>query len=174
MMRCDDIRTDIAVGDTDTPEVQLHLEQCAECQAYARLHQRIDAQLIHMLRHEPPPELTLELLAIARDHARPAQRVSRWYDKVMIAVIALVAVMTSVFVAAELIVYFQGPYGFGSYASDIIEFPTTLMAWLTQTVPMLSTVVLTVDAIRTQLVVILLVVLGGLAYTNQRAKRRQL
>lgn len=174
MMRCDDIRTDIAVGDTETPEVQLHLEHCAECQAYARLHQRVDTQLIQALRYEPPPELTLELLAIARDHARPSQRVSRWYDGVMIGIIALVAVMTSVFVAAELIVYFQGPYGFGSYASDIVTFPTTMMAWLAQTVPMVSTVVMTVDAIRTQLVVVLLIILGGLAYTNQRAKRRQL
>lgn len=174
MMRCADIRTEIAVGETAHPEVQAHLSDCTACQQYAHEQQRIDALLANTLNYEPPPELLNALHAIAHDHARPTRRVSRWYDHFMIAVIAMVALTTTVFVSAELIVYFAGPYGFGNYASDIVALPSTLLSWLTHTVPMLSTVVLTFDAIRAQLVVILLVVLGGLAYTTQRTRRNQL
>ena len=174
MMRCTEIRTEIAVAGTDSTVVQAHLHTCDACRAYATRNQILDLHLSRSLSFTPSPQLTQELLAIARDHAKPVQRPRRWYDALVVIVIGVVALMASVLITAEIVVYFTGPYGFGSYASEVVTLPKQLTLWLSQAVPLFAQIMLSIDTMRMQLVVILLALLGVLTYTNQRAKRKRL
>jgi len=174
MTHCTDIRTEIAVAGTDSTVVQAQLHTCNACRAYATRNQVLDLHLSRSLAVAPSPQLTQELLAIARDHAKPVQRRGRWYDALVVIVIGVVALMASVLITAEIVVYFTGPYGFGSYASEVVTLPKQLTLWLSQAVPLFAQIMLSIDTMRMQLVVILLALLGVLTYTNQRAKRKRL
>lgn len=174
MMRCTDIRTEIAVAGTESAAIQAHLDTCAACRTYATRNHALDQHLSRSLTFTPSPQLTQELLAIARDHATPIQRPRRWYDALVVIVVGVVALMASVLIAAEIVVYFTGPYGFGSYASEVVALPQQLTTWMSQAMPFFAQVMLSIDTMRMQLVVILLALLGVLTYTNQRAKRKRL
>lgn len=174
MMHCTDIRTEIAVAGTDSTLVQEHIHTCDACRAYATRNHTLDLHISRSLTFTPSPQLTQELLAIARDHAKPVQRQRRWYDAFVVLVVGVVALMTSVLIAAEIVVYFTGPYGFGSYASEVVALPAQVFTWMSQVMPFFAQIMLSIDTMRMQLVVILLALLGILTYTNQRAKRNRL
>ena len=89
-------------------------------------------------------------------------------------VIGVIAVITSVLIMAELVVLLAGPMGFGTYASEIVQLPMALYTWMRKVVPSVTDALATIDAVRTQLIVILMVMLVFFGWYGQRgAKQRK-
>ncbi len=172
MQHCDDICTQIAIGERANPEVQTHLASCSTCRTYASEMAALDQQLGNLLRYTPSNTLTLQLMAIAADHAMPLPRRRQpWWGSLLVFAIGVVALGFSVLVSAEIVVLFAGSYGFGAYAQQITALPQTGYTWLVSGSPVLQTVISKLDTMRVQLVGILVVALMLFGYTNQRSKR---
>lgn len=172
MQHCDDIRTQITLGELADPVVQAHLGSCRTCYNYATEMATLDQQLGNLLRHAPSDTLTLQLLAIAADHAMPLPRRRQpWWGSLVVFAIGVVALGFSVLISAEIVVLFAGSYGFGAYAQQITALPQTGYTWLVSGSPVLQTVISKLDTMRVQLVGILVVALMLFGYTNQRSKR---
>jgi hypothetical protein len=172
MQHCDDICTQIAIGERADPEVQTHLAHCVACSDYAAQMTALDQQLSKLLRPVPSDTLTLQLMAIAADHAMPMPRRRQpWWGALVVFAIGVVALGFSVLISAEIVVLFAGSYGFGAYAQQITALPQTGYTWLVSGSPVLQTVISKLDTMRVQLVGILVVALMLFGYTNQRSKR---
>ena len=87
--------------------------------------------------------------------------------------IGVTAVVTSVLILAELVVLFAGPFGFGAYASDIVQLPMALYAWMRRVVPVVADALVTIDMVRTQLVVILMITLMFFGWHGQRSAKQR-
>lgn len=174
MKSCDEMRTAIACGDDDAL-LTLHLQTCEGCRRYAQRMNQIDQPMASLVIVEPPADLTSRLLAIAADHAMPPVRARQpWWSTLMAFLIGVTAVVASVLILAELVVLFAGPFGFGAYASDIVQLPMALYAWMRKVVPTVADALATIEMVRTQLVVILMVTLLFLGWYGQRnAKQRK-
>jgi hypothetical protein len=174
MKSCDEMRTAIACGDQDTA-LTTHLQECDGCRRYALRMNQLDRQVSSVVIVEPPAELTSRLLAIAADHAMPPVRSRQpWWSTLMAFLIGVTAVVTSVLILAELVVLFGGPFGFGAYASDIVQLPMALYTWMRKVVPAVADALVTIETVRTQLVVILMVTLMFFGWYGQRtAKQRK-
>lgn len=174
MKSCDEMRTAIACGDEDTA-LTAHLQMCEGCRRYAQRMNQLDQHMSTVMMVEPPADLTSRLLAIAADHAMPPVRSRQpWWSTLMAFLIGVTAVAASVLILAELVVLFAGPFGFGAYASDILQLPMALYAWMRKVVPTVADALVTIDTLRTQLVVILMVTLMFLGWYGQRnAKQRK-
>jgi hypothetical protein len=172
MQHCDDICTQIAIGERADPEVQTHLAHCVACSDYAAQMTALDQQLSKLLRPVPSDTLTLQLMAIAADHAMPMPRRRQpWWGALVVFAIGVVALGFSVLISAEIVVLFAGSYGFGAYAQQITALPQTGYTWLVSGSPVLQTVISKLDTMRVQLVGILVVALMLFGYTSQRSKR---
>lgn len=172
MQHCDDICTQIAIGERTDPVVQTHLESCSACRSYATAMAALDQRVGTLVRHTPSDTLTLQLLAIAADHAMPtARRRPPWWGSLVVFAIGVVALGFSILVSAEIVVLFSGSYGFGAYAQQIRALPQTGYTWLVSWSPVLQTVISKLDTMRVQLVGVLVVALMLFGYTNQRSKR---
>jgi len=168
MKVCNEVRTTIACGDHDELAMT-HITQCDACRKYAQHINTIDSHLSSVVMVEPPAELTARLLAIAADHAMPpVQSRQPWWSTLLAFLIGVVAVVTSVLIMAELVVLFAGPFGFGAYASDIVQLPMALYMWMRKVVPSLTDVLVAIDAVRMQLVIILMVMLALFGWYGQR------
>lgn len=173
MKSCDEMRTAIACGDDDAL-LTTHLQECEGCRRYAQRINQIDQPMASLVRAEPPAELTARLLAIAADHAMPPLRTRQpWWSTLMAFLIGVTAVVTSVLILAELVVLFAGPFGFGAYASDIVQLPMALYAWMRKVVPTVADALVTIEMVRTQLVVILMVTLLFLGWYGQRSTKQR-
>ena len=174
MTTCSDVRTRIAIGESHTPDVIDHLVGCTACTDYAAQNALIDQQLAPLTRHTAPPALTAALLAIAADHAvAPTPRRQPWWTALLAFAIGLVAMVSTILIAAQLVVVFAGPYGFGAYASDIAASPALAYQWLTKVSPVGATTLLTLASVRIQLIGILMVALGWFAYSNNKSRVRK-
>ena len=172
MQHCDDICTQIAIGELADPDVQTHLAHCATCSDYAAQMTALDQQARKLLRHTPSDALTLQLMAIAADHAMPTPRRRQpWWGSLVVFAIGVVALGFSVLISAEIVVLFAGSYGFGAYAQQITALPQTGYTWLVGGSPELKTMVSMLDTMRVQLVGILVVALMLFGYTSQRGRR---
>lgn len=173
MKSCDDIRTAIACGE-DEDQVALHITTCDVCRQYSQKMQLFEPHLAHVMRVQPPEELTARLLAIAADHAMPPVRVRQpWWSTLLAFLIGVIAVMASVSIIAELVVLFGGPFGFGTYAADIVQLPGALYSWMRKVVPSVTDALTTIDAVRLQLIVILMLLSTLFVWYGQRnAKQR--
>lgn len=170
---CDDIRTRIAIGESDHTDVLDHLIDCLPCSEYAAQNTMLDLQLRDVLLVEAPPALTNALLAIAADHAAPLPtRHQPWWSTLLAFGIGLVALVSTVVIAAQLVVVFAGPYGFGTSASHVVAAPQQVYTWLVGVLPLAKTAVATWATIRLQLLAILVVALGWFAYSNRQTRRR--
>jgi len=172
MQHCDDICTQIAIGELADPDVQTHLAHCVACSDYAAQMTALDQQLSKLPRPTPSDTLTLQLMAIAADHAMPMPRRRQpWWGSLVVFAIGVVALGFSILISAEIVVLFAGSYGFGAYAQQITALPQTGYAWLVGGSPELQTVISKLDTMRVQLVGILVVALMLFGYTSQRGKR---
>jgi hypothetical protein len=71
------------------------------------------------------------------------------------------------------VVLFAGPFGFGAYASDIVQLPMALYAWMRRVVPVVADALVTIDMVRTQLVVILMITLMFFGWYGQRSAKQR-
>jgi len=173
MKSCDEIRTAIACGDEDA-QVTMHVQGCDACRRYAQRVNQFEPHIASLVNVEPSPELTARLLAIAADHAMPPARSRQpWWSTLMAFMIGVIAVVASVLIMAELVVLFAGPMGFGTYASEIVQLPMALYLWLRKVVPSVTDAFATIDAVRTQLVVILIVMLVLFGWYGQRGAKQR-
>ncbi len=173
MKSCDDFRTAIACGDDDGP-VTMHIQTCESCRLYSQNIHRFENDLANMVCLQPPAELTSRLLAIAADHAMPPVRIRQpWWSTLMAFLIGVIAVVASVLIMAELVVLFAGPFGFGTYASDIVQLPMAFYMWMRKVVPSVTDALATIDAVRTQLIVILMVMLVLFGVYGQRSAKQR-
>ncbi len=173
MNSCDDFRTAIACGDDDAT-LTMHLQTCEMCRAYAKKIQRFEQDLASVVLVQPPIELTSRLLAIAADHAMPSVRVRQpWWSTLLAFLIGVVAVIASVLIMAELVVLFAGPFGFGAYAADIVQLAMALYTWMRKVVPSVTDALTTIDSVRTQLVVILVLMLVLFGWYGQRNTKQR-
>ena len=156
MTICNNIRTRIAIGESAELDVLDHLVDCTACSDYAA-----------------HPALTAALLTIAADHAVLAgPRRQPWWASLLAFAIGLVAMVSTVLIAAQLVVVFAGPYGFGAYASDIVALPTMFYAWMVAVIPVSATTLATLASVRIQLIAILMVALGWFVYSNNKSRTR--
>lgn len=173
MKSCDEMRTAIACGDEDVA-LTMHLQACEGCRRYAQRMNHVDHQIAPVVMLEPSADLTSRLLAIAADHAMPpVQSRQPWWSTLMAFLIGVTAVVTSVLILAELVVLFAGPFGFGAYASDIVQLPMALYAWMRRVVPVVADALVTIDMVRTQLVVILMITLMFFGWYGQRSAKQR-
>lgn len=170
---CSAFRTRIAIGEADHDDVLDHLVECASCSDYAAQNTVLDSHLSALFRPDVPAALTTALLAIAADHATPLpSRRQPWWSTLLAFGIGLVALVSSVLIAAQLVVLFAGPYGFGMYASDIVAVPQLVYEWMVGVVPLTAAAVATWATVRVQLLGILVVALAWFAYSNRQTRRR--
>jgi anti-sigma factor RsiW len=107
MQHCDDICTQIAIGELADPDVQTHLAHCVACSDYAAQMTALDQQLSKLPRPVPSDTLTLQLMAIAADHAMPTPRRRQpWWGSLVVFAIGVVALGFSVLISAEIVVLF--------------------------------------------------------------------
>ena len=173
MTICNNIRTRIAIGESAELDVLDHLVDCTACSNYAAQNSIIDTHLSPITRHTAPPALTAALLTIAADHAVLAgPRRQPWWASLLAFAIGLVAMVSTVLIAAQLVVVFAGPYGFGAYASDIVALPTMFYAWMVAVIPVSATTLATLASVRIQLIAILMVALGWFVYSNNKSRTR--
>ena len=170
MPTCDDVRTMIAIGDTEDALVQQHLPDCAECTDYAAKMAAFDQFIAGKLSIAPPPQLTAKLLAIATDHAIPAHARS-WWATPAVAVIGMIAVAFSVFLSAQMTLWFAGTTAYRDYALAIVTAPDRLYAWAVN-LPTIGVAVATLSTMRIQLIFMLVIGLLALGYFNQRQPKR--
>lgn len=174
MTTCNDIRTRIAIGESDSLDVLDHLVDCDGCSEYAAQNALLDQKLAPLLRHSAPATLTATLLAIAADHAvPPTPRRQPWWASLLAFAIGVVAMVSTILIAAQLVVVFAGPYGFGAYASDVVSIPASAYQWLLTIVPVSPTTLTTLASVRTQLIGILVIALGWFAYSNNKSRARK-
>jgi hypothetical protein len=173
MKSCEEVRTAIACGDDDTM-LTMHIQECEGCRRYAQRINQFEQHMPSLVVVEPPAELTARLLAIAADHAMPPVRSRQpWWSTLMAFLIGVTAVVTSVLILAELVVLFAGPFGFGAYASDVVQLPMVLYAWMRKVVPTVADALATIETVRTQLVVILMVTLIFFGWYGQRSVKQR-
>lgn len=173
MPTCDDIRTLIAIGDTATPSVQTHLADCTACTRYAHGNEDFDQHVASRLHHTPSAQLTAQLLAIATDHALPAPRHARtWWAPLIVFMIGVVAVGFSVLLSAQIVLLFSGASAYHSYAHAIVTAPDYLYNWITS-LPTLGAALVTLNTMRIQLIIMLVVGLVLFGYYTQRAQNPQ-
>ena len=173
MTICNNIRTRIAIGESAELDVLDHLVDCTACSNYAAQNSIIDTHLSPITRHTAPPALTAALLTIAADHAVLAgPRRQPWWASLLAFAIGLVAMVSTVLIAAQLVVVFAGPYGFGAYASDIVALPTMFYTWMVAVIPVSATTLATLASVRIQLIAILMVALGWFVYSNNKSRTR--
>ena len=173
MTICNNIRTRIAIGESAELDVLDHLVDCTACSNYAAQNSILDTHLSPITRHTAPPALTAALLTIAADHAVLAgPRRQPWWASLLAFAIGLVAMVSTVLIAAQLVVVFAGPYGFGAYASDIVALPTMFYAWMVAVIPVSATTLATLASVRIQLIAILMVALGWFVYSNNKSRTR--
>jgi predicted anti-sigma-YlaC factor YlaD len=173
MKSCDEVRTALACGEEETL-ITNHLQECDGCRCYVQRINEFENQIASLVVVAPPAELTSRLLAIAADHAMPPVRSRQpWWSTLMAFLIGVTAVVTSVLILAELVVLFAGPFGFGAYASDIVQLPMALYAWMRKVVPTVADALTTIEMVRTQLVVILMVTLMFFGWYGQRSVKQR-
>jgi hypothetical protein len=173
MTICNNIRTRIAIGESAERDVLDHLVDCTACSDYGDQNSLIDTHLASITRHTAPPALTAALLTIAADHAVLAgPRRHPWWASLLAFAIGLVAMVSTVLIAAQLVVVFAGPYGFGAYASDIVALPTMFYTWMVAVIPVSATTLATLASVRIQLIAILMVALGWFVYSNNKSRMR--
>jgi hypothetical protein len=174
MTTCNDIRTRIAIGESDSLDVLDHLVECDGCTEYAAQNALLDQELAPLMRHTAPVALTAALLAIAADHAViPAPRRQPWWASLLAFAIGVVAMVSTILIAAQLVVVFAGPYGFGAYASDVAGSPAAAYQWVLTVVPVSPTTLSTLASVRIQLIGILVIALGWFAYSNNKSRARK-
>ena len=173
MTICNDIRTRIAIGESAERDVLDHLVDCTACSDYAAQNSLIDTHLASITRHTAPLALTAALLTIAADHAVLAgPRRQPWWASLLAFAIGLVAMVSTVLIAAQLVVVFAGPFGFGAYASDIVALPTMFYTWMVTVIPVSASALATLASVRIQLIAILMVALGWFVYSNNKSRTR--
>ncbi|MFM2033206.1 MAG: hypothetical protein RLZZ297_1971 [Chloroflexota bacterium] len=170
---CDDFRTRIAIGESDHDDVIDHLVDCPACSEYAAQNILIDQRARGLFTYTAPAELTTALLTIAADHANPLpSRRQPWWSTLLAFGIGVVALVSTIIIAAQLVVLFAGPYGFGVYAADVVAAPQRLYQWLVAVLPLTKSAFETWDTIRGQLLAILVGALAWFAYSNRQTRRR--
>ena len=172
MPTCDDIRTLIAIGESDTPDVQAHLRECTECTDYADKNAAFDRFMAGKLLAQPSPQLTAKLYAIAADHALPAPPHARtWWASLSVVMIGMVALGFSIWLSAHIVLMFSGISTYHAYAEMIIAAPDTMYQWAA-TLPTIGTALVTLSAMRNQLIIMLVIGLLFFGYYNQRGVRQ--
>ena len=173
MTICNDIRTRIAIGESADLEVLDHLVGCSDCTEYAAQNTLIDSHLASITRFVAPPALTVALLAIAADHAvTPSPRRQPWWASLLAFAIGVVAMVSTILIAAQLVVLIAGPSGFGLYASNVVAVPSLLYAWMVTVLPVSAAAFATLSSVRVQLIGILMIALGWFAYSNNKSRTR--
>jgi predicted anti-sigma-YlaC factor YlaD len=172
MPTCDDIRTLIAIGDGDAPDVQAHLSECTACTDYATADATLNRVVAGKFLEQPSPQLTAKLFAIAADHALPAPPHARtWWASLSVAFISMVALGFSIWLSAHIVLMFNGASTYHTYAEMIIAAPDYFYTWAA-TLPTIGTAFVTLSAMRNQLIVMLVIGLLFLGYYNQRGVRQ--
>jgi hypothetical protein len=105
MPTCDDVRTMIAIGDTEDALCSNTYPIVPSAPITLQKSQAFDQFVAGKSSVAPPPQLTAKLLAIATDHAIPA-RARAWWATPAVVVIGMIAVAFSVFLSAQMTLWF--------------------------------------------------------------------
>lgn len=170
MSTCDDVRTMIATGDTEDAFVQHHLPGCAECTRYAESDAAFERFMAGNVILTPPAQLTNKLLAIATDHAVPPHA-RTWWASLAVVFIGVVAVLFSLYISAQMTLWFTSASSYHTYATTIVTAPDTIYAWAVN-LPTIGVAVATFGSVRIQLILMLVIGLFVLGYYNQRQPKR--